>query len=282
MAKATTKTDITLSTKAHGIVGVLDALCEDRHDFEANEFARSNKRLYAILSQIHAAYEVATANKALFNETTSQLKSHLQSLGFRIQENTKDIALFVRAVFRTERQRVYNYVLVIEAAISHRVSSEGLADFIEQQGGIEDCKKLVTAKANSGSDTKKVEIEQYEALVLEQLEATKAKPLASFKVPLETAGKIHENNFVFAIGSADSKGTVKILSVVPAHSNTVETWALKQLALYLYANKEVMEQKEKATRKATAIQEAIASAVVAQTGDSESIESDQNSAIEMA
>ena len=59
MAKASTKMKINHSMKAQGIVGTLDLLSSEREDFELNEFARSNKRLYAILSKVLAAHEMA-------------------------------------------------------------------------------------------------------------------------------------------------------------------------------------------------------------------------------
>lgn len=267
MAKASTKMKINHSMKAQGIVGTLELLSSEREDFELNEFARSNKRLYDILSKVLATYEAASVDKALFAETKHQLKVHLVSVGCRVQENTKDLALFVRAVFRTERQRVFNYTNALEAAISRQICSGDLCEFIEKQGGIEECKKLspsvsaASANAIAAAEQKKKTIDEHLPYVIDQLNSAREKPLASFSVNPSMVVTTRPQDYVFAIAAANQNGAVSILSLVPAHDKKLEGWALEQLAIYLSNQKSAAKQHADLHNKEAAIDAAISQAL---------------------
>ena len=54
---------------AQAIVAKADTLVKQREDFEQNEYARSNKRLYEILADVLEMYEQASISKTILSET---------------------------------------------------------------------------------------------------------------------------------------------------------------------------------------------------------------------
>ena len=104
---------------AQAIVSKADALVKQREDFEQNEYARSNKRLYEILAEVLAMYEDAKVSKTVLAETVKQMKDNLAVSKIRIQTNTLALTLFVRYVFRTDRQRSMNYSRTLQAGSPH-------------------------------------------------------------------------------------------------------------------------------------------------------------------
>ena len=91
----------------NSLMNELNALVKERENFEKEEFARSNKRLYEILTKVYRAYVEAKQTDSILKETVREMKLALQKSGERIQTNTLAINLFVRYVFRISRQRTH-------------------------------------------------------------------------------------------------------------------------------------------------------------------------------
>ena len=76
------------AVKASSLIVALNALVTERETFEREEYARSNTRLYEILSKVYAAYRDAKTSESVLTETVKQMKDILQKSGERIQTNT--------------------------------------------------------------------------------------------------------------------------------------------------------------------------------------------------
>jgi hypothetical protein len=232
------------------IVASADALFNQREEFEQNEYARSNKRLYEILGQVLNMYLKASEDKTVLAETVKQLKDKLQAKNVRIQGNTLAITLFVRYVFGTGRQSSLNYSRALQAAIQQKISADELAVFIEDCGGVEACKKTFTKSATVIANETKIADSM--ELVEEMLIEAEQHPIANFTVPKEFVANTNSSGILFFMAKADRNGNVKALTAVPANSEGMEKWAKQKLALYL--NEKKMEsdkqQKEKLTKNA--------------------------------
>lgn len=91
--KKATSNNVILTAQA--IVNKADALVKTREDWQQNEYARSNTRLYEILADVLRMYEQVKDDKQLRAETVKQMKQQLQANGVRVQMNTLAITLFV-------------------------------------------------------------------------------------------------------------------------------------------------------------------------------------------
>ena len=239
---------------AQAIVSKADALVKQREDFEQNEYARSNKRLYEILAEVLAMYEDAKVSKTVLAETVKQMKDNLAVSKIRIQTNTLALTLFVRYVFRTDRQRSMNYSRTLQAALQQGISAKQLAQFIEDCGGVESCKRQFTKSAIVVA--KETSIANNIAFVDDALTSAEESPLATFKVTESLVAKTYDKGYVFVIGKADRKGSIKALNVVPAYSAGMTKWAKQQLALFLAEQQAGAEKQAKGKRKESALAKA--------------------------
>jgi len=240
---------------ANSLMNELNALVKERENFEREEFARSNKRLYEILTKVYQAYVVAKETDSILKETVKEMKLALQKSGERIQTNTLAINLFVRYVFRISRQRTHNYSRTLQAAYAKSIKPENLAEFIEGSGGVEECKRILMkkpatiAKENSIKDTL--------PLVDEQLNDESQK-LGEFKVSSEWVAKTYDKDLTVLVGKTDKQGNIRVVSVVPAYSKGMTNWAKKQIAIFLIEKQAEAKKNEKVLRKKEALKSATA------------------------
>ena len=244
---------IVLSTEvvAANIIATADYIAKQRIDFETNEYASSNKRLYEILAQVLDMYEQASTSKALLADTVKQMKQVLVAKNVRVQTNTLALTLFVRYVFGTDRQRSMNYSRTLQAALQQGITSKQLAQFIEDCGGVEACKKQFTKSAVVVA--KETNIASNMTLVDETLATALNSPLATFKVPNSFVAETYDKDFVFVIGKADKQGNIKALGAVPAYSAGMTKWAKQQLALFFSKQQVINKKNANAKRKDTAL-----------------------------
>jgi hypothetical protein len=198
-------------------------------------------------------------NTDLRRETVQQMKLQLTNAGVRIQTNTLTLTLFVRFVFRTDRQRALNYSRTLQAAIAEEISADMLAEFIDNCGGVEQCKKQFTKSDKVLA--KEQAIETAMELVEGQLEESEQKPLATFKVDASFVADTNSKDFLMVLAKADTDGNVKILAAVPAQADGYANWAKKKLALFLSWHVEAADKATKTKNKISAVDAAKASAI---------------------
>jgi hypothetical protein len=246
----TKKTDLN-QYAAQAILGELNTIAKEREDFEQNEYLRSNQRLYSILGSTYKKFADASSERGVLIETVKMMKAELQAEGGRVQANTTALGLFVRYVFRTDRQRAYNYTNVIKAAIQAGKKPDELAQFIEDAGGVEECKKR-TVKSQKTMD-KELQIAQAMPLVAEVIANSAQTSLAEFTVPQEFVAETAGAEFTFAICNADASGHVRVISMVPAFSQPMANWAKEKLAVFLAEQQKIAEEKALNSRQEDAL-----------------------------
>jgi len=161
-------TDITsklVMSSDEAIGSTLEAIIEQRIDWENNEYARSNAKLYCILTE---CYEVFQNMNGLDDESRvcqSAFKRVCKAKGYVFSDSAHLTAQVVQFVFGVnDRRRVSSYAKVLRAAQENSVKTEGLADFIIRNRGIEEIrrgnvvgiehKKETTVKTQMSSETK--------------------------------------------------------------------------------------------------------------------------------
>jgi hypothetical protein len=99
-------------------------------------------------------------------------------------------------------------------------------------------------------------LKQHMTFVDDALTSAVETPLATFKVAESLVAKTYDKGYVFVIGKADKKGSIKALNVVPAYSAGMTKWAKQQLALFLAEQQAEAEKKAKGRRKESALAKA--------------------------
>lgn len=125
-------------------------------NWEANELAASNKRLYSILADAYTYYKTMKGDP--IKETRAQYATDLEQ--FIAQRNyvfapaSHDMTRVVKCVFGTDRRRVSAYSIALREALRQDVAAVDLCAFIEQNGGVEQIRlggtKPLSAKVRAG------------------------------------------------------------------------------------------------------------------------------------
>jgi len=230
---------IATNKKVDAVMKTARELSAQREKFETEELARSNKALYAILSNVLALFYKAIADNCT-KETVAEMAAALKARNVGVQKNTPALTVFVRFVFNSDRKRAYNYASTLMAAVQKEVQPEKLIEFIEGGNGVEEIKKTYKKK----EETVKRE-EAIKSAVVDVVDLLKTAP-ATTRVNFPNAS-VYLNDatqFFFIVARAVGNGEFDLLRVVPKTTVAMENAAVKEIA------KDVIEKAEKAQTEA--------------------------------
>lgn len=198
--------DLTLKAASANPAGNFLVQLESRRvAWEAGAYRKSNQELYALLAdclQYSSPLMTAEANKA----RKDILEKFYKERGYRLKSDTPVATLVVRAVFgNADRRRISTYSLVVRKAKKDGVLPNQLAQWIEDNGGIQEIKM-----GHSGtyvSPTQKAEIAKGHVADLKTLAVVKSEELSQQADP-EHMG---EDCVLLATQQADGSFIVKAL-----------------------------------------------------------------------
>ena len=226
------------------IIKKLDVLSVQRENFENNELRGSNKKLYDILSEVYSIFnEIEIDDKKSKKSTFEEMKSILKERGVKVQKNSPPLTILIRYVFNSDRVRSYNYNRVIQYAIKNNVAPEKLQDYIEECGGVEECKKKATKK----DETIKKEEELKGQIQLVRENIQNFKPIFSVQVDEKGIEPQPECELVFCVGRKSPDGsTIEFFHVVKSMNKVMEKQAWKLMNSEL---SEVINNSESKTKE---------------------------------
>ena len=211
-------------------INYLDQLSIVRDEFETKTLRGSNKELYKILSDVYSLFIEIDSNKSKYD--ILKLKIALKDRGFKIQNNTPVLTLLIRYVFNSDRTRSYNYNRVISSAHQREISPGKLSDFIEEEGGIEECKKRFVRDPEviRKSENKNDEI-QYVLNNFDTLDSFETIELG--KTQLETK---ENTKLIITVGRLSSDGkSVELIEIVNSMNLALEKKIIKMVSSKLYS-----------------------------------------------
>jgi hypothetical protein len=243
-----------LQYDAKSIIEAATKLSVQREAFEAEEFARSNKALYAILSNVYALFNKAVADNCI-REVAKAMRAELKLRGIRVQSNTPALTCFVRFVFNSDRKRAYNYATTLMAAVNAGIAPTALSDFIELGNGVEECKKKFKMK-----DEVRLRNEAVRAASVDIVETLQTmQPAATVSLPNTAVTLADGAQFAFIVARSIGNGGFELLRAVPTSTKVMQSSAVKELAKDLIAAAERAKVAAKANRVKNSTQQAAAS-----------------------
>lgn len=119
------------------LMQVLADLEIERRAWEEGAYRTSNQALYAVLAKCLA---VATVDSPeLAKQRNAELEAFYKSRGYFYKKDAPPATRVVKAVFgAVDRRRLSTYSLVLREAIKQKVLAVNLAEWIEQNGGIQE------------------------------------------------------------------------------------------------------------------------------------------------
>jgi hypothetical protein len=134
----------------------LETMESATRNWEANELAASNKRLYSILMDAYTYYmtmktDSSKDTRALYAD---DLAKFIAERKYVFAPTSHDMTRVVKCVFGADRRRVSAYSIALREALRQDVVAKDLAVFIEQNGGVEQIRvggtKPLSAKLRAG------------------------------------------------------------------------------------------------------------------------------------
>jgi len=204
----------------------LDALASRRQVWQRDFYDKSNKALYALLSDcLGMYYEIkgSSAEKAVLES----IKVNLEGRGTKVQASTPVLTLIVKYVFNAERRRASSYSRALRVAAKELVTVEDFAEWVTKVGGIEEVASTKgitdeTIKKRSQLDNKVAEVKQ---LLVNQLQHPLALvPKTALAHPADSA------EYTLLIGKMLASGQTQVLSVVPGSTSAMIEQAVRKIA----------------------------------------------------
>jgi hypothetical protein len=244
--KATTFTSQFENEANANVKSVIDEatkLAAQREAFEAEEFARSNKALYAILSNVYALFNKAVADNCI-REVAKAMRAQVKPRGIRVQSNTPALTCFVRFVFNSDRKRAYNYATTLMAAVNAGIAPTALSEFIELGNGVEEFKKQYKMK-----DEVKQRNEAVRSASLDIVDALQTmQPAVTVSLPNTAVILADGAQFAFIVARSIGNGEFELLRAVPTSTKVMQSCAVKELAKYSIAEAARAQAAAKANR----------------------------------
>ena len=139
----TTTGSTTTQAAATGLV----ALEEKRKLWETTVYRTSNQQLYALLAECLAYGGELSFEQA--QQRSKVLSDFCQSRGYAVKKDSPLLTRIVKAVFgNVDRRRISTYSLVLRSAKASNVLPTDLAQWIEQNGGVQEIKLAQLADAD--------------------------------------------------------------------------------------------------------------------------------------
>ena len=153
---------------------VLSNLEAERETWEQGAYRTSNQALYAVLAKCLA---FATADTAeLAKQRNAGLEAFYKLRGYAYKKDAPPATRVVKAVFgAVDRRRLSTYSLVLREAIKQKVMATQLAEWIEQNGGIQEIR--LSQSATFVKPAAKVELVRQTFDTLPTLAAVKSEAL---------------------------------------------------------------------------------------------------------
>lgn len=211
-------TAVKVSTTTQAAAIGLAALEDKRKQWEATVYRTSNQQLYALLAECLAYGGELSFEQA--QQRSQVLADFCQVRGYAVKKDSPLLTRIVKAVFgNVDRRRISTYSLVLRSAKAANVLPTDLAQWIEQNGGVQEIK--LARSASYISPKAKAEKVQATLSSAGDLAVVKTEALAQ----LADADHMGQECVLVAVQQADGSFAVKALT----RSGTAITAALQSV-----------------------------------------------------
>ncbi len=185
-------------------VGLLNDMEAQRIKWEDGVYRKSNAALYEVLAEcLQFAGDLTTEDA---KERTKALEEFYKSRNYKLRKDTPLVSRVLRAVFGdADRRRISTYSLVLRQAKKSNVPYKALANWIEENGGVQEIK--LARSASFVSPKQKAEIAQQSFDSLTTLAEVKTEALSL----LADADFVGEDCVLLAQQLADGSFAIRAL-----------------------------------------------------------------------
>jgi hypothetical protein len=148
-----------------GIGDLIDRMMRDAKQWEENELARSNAKLYGLLTECYTLHGAMVKSDITAKAMRKGLEAYTKSKGYNFSDSTPLMTKIVKCVFGPDRRRANAYSTALIVATKADVPAIRLASWITERGGVEEIRrsqskpsKTVEQRADEGKPVLTAEV----------------------------------------------------------------------------------------------------------------------------
>lgn len=167
---------------ADTIVQQLDALANQRQQWETTDYKKANEGLYDLLAQCLSIYQARFVKGSAQDQKAlrSSLIQRLTADHIRVVKTSTTLTMLARFVFNSDRKRAQGYANVLTAAVSHGVMASDFRAWVAKEGGIEQIKRCMVKSQEAIA--RKTALATATVVVKSEIEQRVVKPLAQVRI----------------------------------------------------------------------------------------------------
>jgi len=183
----------------------IEKLVNEREMWQENSYRTSNEQLYAILQNCYGMYKAMEGASTESDALRGGLRDYISVKGYTFTKSTHSLTKIIKCVFGFDRRRVSTYSIVLRSALAKGVVVVDVAEFIRNQGGVEEIRLAKSPNAMSPKQKAQIAIS---SVVVNNIGVFTSPTLSR----MLDAGKIGANTVL--IGTWQSDDSVVIRAVV--------------------------------------------------------------------
>lgn len=116
----------------------IEQLIIEQEVWAEGAFKTSNEMLYTLLAKCYAKYEEMCADNTVAKNLRDELNNYINLHNISVNKKSHTLIKIVKCVFGADRRRVSAYSIVLRTALFNKIASADIADFIRNNGGVEE------------------------------------------------------------------------------------------------------------------------------------------------
>ena len=194
-----------------------ECLAIKHENYVTHYVTRANGELYLLLAEIMELAECIFATKNVTQIVKEMRKELKYTHNIKTQRNSSELSIIVRFVTRTSRKNALIYSQVLAKAISLNVTSAELAEYIEDNGGINKIREKSSVSLTSDQSKKLASIHTYYANKLLEARA-KESPYATFEIDKARTSELYDvschSQYVYMVCKKDGLGKFTAIDAI--------------------------------------------------------------------
>lgn len=127
----------------------LNDLIQQRVNWQAGSYQRSNAELYVVLQRCYAIYNAMCESKPVNEAWNMAISAYLTKEGIAVKKTTHTLTKIARCVFGGDRRRISAYGIALRAAYAAKVTVADLPQYIADSNGVEELRLAKTGNSLS-------------------------------------------------------------------------------------------------------------------------------------
>jgi len=234
-AKVTTESNTTVTPPKTTAEVLLVELIAEKDVWFTNAYRTSNEQLYALLAKCYDFYFQMKSADENGKKLRDGFDNYIKAKNYSFSAGSHTLVKIVKCVFGADRRRVSAYGIVLRSALQKNLTPDQVAEFIRENGGIEEVRLMKAPNAMSAKQKAVAGADTLPNKTIVNVSAT------VFKEKLD-AGNIGKP--VVLIGTWNADGTISV------HSFTNSGGAVNAALISHYAQSKTQADTVKADTQA--------------------------------